>query len=167
MSRLALSRNFFLDEFTRSQTAVRHDIDMRVDPEGPVFANLQRLCVRVLQPLRDALGPVHVTSGYRPLPLNRRIGSQDGSAHVSGRAADIVVMGYTPLEVARWIERHLRDYDQLIHEFGQWVHVAIAWPDQPAREQLLTAVKIERGLGPSTVYVPGILSVEAAQREAA
>lgn len=47
MSRTQLSDNFYLDEFTRSQTAVRHGIDMSVRQGGVVYFNLRRLC-RVL-----------------------------------------------------------------------------------------------------------------------
>ena len=101
MSRIKLSPNFYLDEFTRSQVAVRHDITISVEPDSLVLENLRRLCVNVLQPLREALGPVHVTSGYRPLAVNILVGGSSRSQHIDGLAADIVVSGYTPFEVCQ------------------------------------------------------------------
>jgi hypothetical protein len=166
MSRIQLSDNFYLDEFTRSQTASRRGIDMSVGQSTVVYFNLRRLCRRVLQPLRDALGPVHIISGYRPLKLNRLIGGAHTSQHITGQAADIVATGHTPLEVANWLRAHVTGYDQVIHEFGQWVHVSIpsAALHEPARRERLTAIKVPRLIGnkPRTVYLPGLLSIEDA-----
>jgi hypothetical protein len=163
MSRVQLSRNFYLDEFTRSQTAARHGIDVAVIEGGVIYSNLRRLCLHVLQPLRDALGPVHVTSGYRPPKLNRLIGGSSTSQHQYGQAADIVVSGHSPLEVARWLRDHGKAYDQLIHEFGEWVHVSVPGSGKSPRNERLTAVKVPRLIGkPRTVYVPGLYTVDAA-----
>ncbi|WP_275100129.1 D-Ala-D-Ala carboxypeptidase family metallohydrolase [Sedimenticola hydrogenitrophicus] len=167
MSRIQLSANFYLDEFTRSQTAARRGIDMTVSEFGVVYFTLRRLCRGVLQPLRDALGPVHITSGYRPPKLNRMIGGAPTSQHQYGQAADIVVTGHTPLEVATWLREHVTGYDQLIHEFGQWVHVSVpsAALHEPARLERLTAIKVPRLIGkPRTVYVPGLRTLEQARQ---
>ncbi len=139
MDRTRLSTHFWLDEFERSQVAARLGIDTRIDPEGPIAANLRRLCAELLQPLRDALGPVFVTSGYRPPALNRAIGGAERSAHLNGRAADIVVPGQAPADVARWAVEHLDGYDQVILEFGRWVHLAIAPEGEAPRRQALTS----------------------------
>ena len=40
--------------------------------------------------------PVRITSGHRCLEYNRSVGSMDGSQHVQGRAADIMVDGVSP-----------------------------------------------------------------------
>lgn len=157
MSRIQLTANFYLDEFTRSQVAARHGIDVVVLPGTEVHSNLRRLCGTVLQPLRDALGPVTVTSGYRPPALNRLIGGSPHSQHRHGLAADLVVSGYSPLEVAEWIRRHIPRYDQLIHEFGEWVHVSVGARSATSRNETLTAIK-QRGLFGRlrTTYVPGL-----------
>jgi len=148
---MQLSKNFYLDEFLFSQTAARHNID--ITPPQCVIDNLKKLTSDVLQPLRDGLGcSIKITSGYRPLELNRKLGSKDSSAHVDGRAADIKVNGKTPLEVAEFIEEHfLSSVDQVIHEFGSWVHVGIA---PQARSQMLTAKYNAAG---KVVYIDGLL----------
>ncbi len=148
---MQLSKNFNLDEFLFSQTAARHNIDMT--PSALVVDNLKKLTTDILQPLRDGLGcSIKITSGYRPLELNRKIGSKDTSAHVEGRAADIKVNGRTPLEVAEFIEEHfLSSVDQVIHEFGSWVHIGIA---PQARSQMLTAKYNADG---KAVYLNGLV----------
>lgn len=60
---------------------------------------------RMVQAIRNYFGaPVTITSGYRTLAHNRRVGSKDTSFHVKGMAADIVVRHQTPLQVYRAIE---------------------------------------------------------------
>jgi len=137
---MRLSDNFSLREFLRSGTAARHGIDMTPPPE--VVENLQRLCRDVLQPLREYLGTaVMVTSGYRPPELNRLIGGSAKSQHMLGEAADIIAVGYRPIEVAESIRLLQLPYHQLIHEFGDWTHVSVAPFGQPARGQVLTATR--------------------------
>lgn len=165
MPRIQLSPNFYLDEFTRSEVAARAGIAIEVEVNSTIFINLKRLCADLLQPLRDALGPVHITSGYRPPRVNKLVGGSKTSSHLEGLAADIVVTGYTPLEVACWLRDHrpaLR-YDQIIHEYGQWVHASVANAIADPRSECLTAIKVPRPLRkPKTVYVPALISVEAA-----
>lgn len=139
MDRIQLSANFFLDEFTRSQTAARHGVDMSVPLS--VRENLQTLCERVLQPIRDALGPVYITSGYRPKKLNNLIGGLQRSQHIIGAAADILVTGCAPIDVCQWVADNLQDYDQCILEYGQWTHVSIGHPGKVPREQDLTSYR--------------------------
>jgi len=141
---MKLTDNFYLYEFLRSQTAARHGINM--DPPIEVIDNLRRLCVDILQPIRDIIGlPVSVTSGYRPLELNQLIGGSTTSAHMDGRAADFIINGLTPLEAAEHIKAAALPYDQVIHEFGQWVHVGISPEEVDVRLQDLTAYRDAKG----------------------
>jgi hypothetical protein len=166
MSRVQLSKNFYLDEFLRSDAAARRGHVQRVSAGGVIGSNLTRLCRQVLQPLRDELGPVHVLSGYRDSKVNRWVGGSSTSQHCYGLAADIVVTGCSPLEVCQWIHNHVM-YDQLINEFGQWCHVSIAQPYKPYRMQAFTAIKKPRPmLKPKTVYVPGISTIDEAMEAA-
>jgi len=79
---------------------------------------------------------------------------------VHGCAADISVVGHSPLEVAQWFAASDIPFDQVIHEFGEWVHVGMAKPGEKPRRQLLTAVR-KPG---RTHYVYGIHPVEDALR---
>lgn len=61
--------------------------------------------VTYLQKIRDHFGkPITITSGYRCVKHNSRVGGATGSRHTQGHAADIVVQGVTPAEVAKYAE---------------------------------------------------------------
>jgi len=148
---MQLSPHFRLEEFLVSQTAARHGIDM--EPGLGVVHHLVRLCIDVLEPLRNRMGvPVFISSGYRPLALNTRIGGATNSAHITGRAADVGAAGIAPLAVMR-IAAELPNVDKCILEFGRWVHLQIAQNGTAPRRRVLTAYR-EAG---RTVYAPGIV----------
>lgn len=133
---MKLSAHFTLDEMTRSNTAIERGI--RNVPALRETANLQRLA-GVLEQVRTALGghPIIVTSGYRAPLLNAAVGGAKGSAHLTGLAADFTVPAFgTPLAVAQAIQAARIQFDQLIHEYGRWVHLGLA--DGQGRQQLLT-----------------------------
>ncbi len=148
---MKLSKNFSLDEFLVSGTAERLDIDMT--PDGNIIENLQRLVTGCLQPLRDETGPIFISSGYRPLELNTRIGGSKTSAHVTGNAADFKVLNQTPFETSQLVVDLELPVDQIIHEFGRWVHLGVA---DVLRGQQLTAYR-KSG---KTRYVTGIIPME-------
>jgi len=148
---MKLSNNFMLEEFLVSQTAERFGIDMT--PPEWVLENIQRLVTMCLQPLRDETGPIFVSSGFRPLELNDKIGGSNTSQHMNGNAADIIVAKETPFETCELIVMLDLPFDQVIHEFGRWVHFGLA--NHP-RYELLTASKKD-GV---TQYATGLHKME-------
>jgi len=133
-----LTPNFTLEELVASDTAARLGIDNT--PTSQVLAELKHTAA-LLEQIRTLLGglPVRVSSGYRCLALNRALRSADSSAHVLGQAADFVVPGFgSPLAVCRALAQHQAtlQFDQLIHEFGSWVHIGRR--TQSPRGDLLT-----------------------------
>jgi zinc D-Ala-D-Ala carboxypeptidase len=74
-----LSRNFTLQELTKSDTAVRLGVDN--NPNANQIEKLKLLCENILQPVRDHFGPVTITSGFRSPALCVRIGSSVNSQH--------------------------------------------------------------------------------------
>jgi len=149
---MKLTDHFSLEEFLESQVATRYDIDMT--PDEKVLKNLTRLAWR-LEDVRAAVGkPIIITSGYRPWVLNKIIGGAPNSAHIDGRAADIVVMSkvWTPYDVAERIVSADIVFDKVILEFGRWVHFQIEPEGETPRRLVFTAVKEKDG----TKYVPGL-----------
>jgi hypothetical protein len=135
-----LSEHFSLSEFVYSQTASRMGLDNTPTPEAHV--HLQQLA-QVMEEVRDICGanPVQITSGYRSPAVNTATGGSSTSAHMSGLAADFIVPAFgTPLEVCHAIEPYLDTLgiDQLIHEYGDWVHLAITVNIDDARCECLT-----------------------------
>lgn len=133
-----LTPHFTLAEFTHSQTAARRGIDNRVPLE--LMPNLVRTA-ELLEAVRAALGvPIVISSGYRCPELNRFVGGARRSAHVMGLAADFTAPRYgTPLQVATAVRRMPMPFDQLILEYGSWVHLGLALDGARVRRQVLTA----------------------------
>lgn len=137
-----LSPHFTLSELTASDTAARQNIDNTSSPE--IEANLA-LVAAALEKVRAIAGkPIVVTSGYRCAALNKAVGGAADSYHVKGLAADINRPGSTPYEFGQDIIAAGIEFDQLIHEFGRWVHIGLPVPGQKPRKQLLT---IKTGTG--------------------
>ena len=151
---LKLSDHFKLGEFLRSRTAEVHHI-----PNIPLKCHitaLQNLCMRCLEPLRQALGlPIFVSSGYRCPQVNTLAGGAPTSQHLKGEAADITIPKVhrpfahgTDEQIARLIFSYAQqyaDYDQLILEHqGQkwWVHISCRIDYRYNRHKKL---KIENG----------------------
>lgn len=162
-SRQQLSENFYLDEFLNSETAIRCGIDMSITLDGVIHARLIHLVKTVLQPLRDAFGAVTITSGYRPLALNKKINGATDSDHLYGLAADIRVAGRTPLEVAQWIRDNIENFGQVINEYDSWVHVSVdsCFPVSLSKNQCLTALRIKS----KTVYLDGLFNIKTARQQ--
>lgn len=119
-----LTAHFTLEEMTRSEVAARKGLDNTPPLEiVPVLTQT----AQGLERIRTLIGkPLHVNSAYRSLKVNAAVGSHPGSQHCKGEAADIVCPGMTPKELAELIvaERVNLGVDQVILEFGQWVHVS-------------------------------------------
>lgn len=145
---MRLSPHFTLDELTVSEVAARLGID-NSPPSKEVRDNL-RFLAQHLERVRSVLGdrPIIITSGYRCPELNGTIGGSPTSAHVRGLAADFICPSYgTPYEIVERIADSDVPFDQLIHEYGRWVHLGLS--ESAYRHEVLT---ICRGTG----YVRGL-----------
>lgn len=118
-----LSEHFTLEEFTVSQEAVRSGL--KNAPDARQTEALGLLCVNLLEPLRERVKrPIVVSSGFRSTSVNRRVGGSERSQHCKGEAADIMVPGMDTADVVDLIRALRLPFDQLIDEFGRWVHVS-------------------------------------------
>ena len=139
---MKLTQHFSLEEFCVSEVALREGIDNTPPPE--VVANLRRLA-KLMEKVRAVLKkPMRITSGYRSAALNARVGGSKTSAHLDGRAADFICPTFgTPYAVAKKIDAARLGFDQMIHEYGRWVHIAVPRAKEKADRELLS------------IFVPG------------
>ena len=92
---MRLTKNFSLSEF---------DCKDGTEMPSELLTNVLELA-ESLQELREILNsPIRINSAYRSLQHNSKIGGSTNSQHLFGKAADIVVKGKTPAQVATMIK---------------------------------------------------------------
>ena len=83
----------------QNQARLRADfLALPDDKRNELIRNLTTLANR-LQVIRDKLGPITITSGYRDPRVNAAVGGKPKSYHLRGMAADITVANMTPKQV--------------------------------------------------------------------
>ena len=128
-SQAKLSEHFTLGELTKSSHREVYNI-----PSHEAIANLKRLCPW-LEALRERAGtPIIINSGYRSPQLNKKIGGQPNSNHLTGCAVDIRVkdneqlIQYAAILIQYANETH-QDFDELLLEKNRhgaiWLHFAV------------------------------------------
>ena len=160
---MRLSKNFTLQELIFSSTALKLGIDNSPTKEGVLKLTL--LATSLLQPLRERLGALRVTSGYRSPQLSEAIGSSANSQHCRYEAVDMQFVKRGKMDnlliYQALIDLDL-DFDQCILEFGNstkeldpthpaWIH--LSWKISDNRKQVLIAYKDENN---KTKYRPKI-----------
>ena len=141
-----LSTHFTLEEATYSETAVRMGIPNQ--PSELQLANMKH-AAECLEPLRAATGPLRINSWLRLPDVNVAVGGSKVSSHMDGFAIDVSSSKLTPIELCRKVEELGLKFDQMIHEYGRWMHISFA-PEM--RQQKLTIYR------PENKYTPGILT---------
>ena len=136
-----LSSNFSRAAFEKSESAERAGMENKMPLAVRRRASL--LCRNVLEPLYAARN-FYITSGYRSPELNVQIGGVATSQHCLGEAADIVPYGGeregAVILLGKIAMQAGLAYDQLINEFGRWIH--ISHKKSGNRRQELIAYKV-------------------------
>lgn len=143
---MQLSEHFTLEEGTYSETAVRLGINNQ-----PSEAQLQnmKIAAESLELVREKTGALRINSWLRLPDVNVAVGGSKVSSHMDGWAIDVSSSKYTPYELCQLVKQSGLKFDQMIHEFGRWMHISFA-PEM--RQQELTIFK------PEGKYKPGILT---------
>ncbi|AZE48342.1 Phage protein [Pseudomonas chlororaphis] len=142
MEEAMLSTHFSLEELLHSDLATANGLDNT--PSHLVLDNLRRLA-QVLERVRHEVlhdQPLRILSGYRGPVLNKTVGGSRNSAHLKGLAADFICTGFgSPKQICAAIALSTIEFDQLIVEFGRWVHLGLAPEGIAARRQVLSINK--------------------------
>ena len=148
---MRLSKNFTLRELTKSNVALRLGISNEPTTDG--VHKLTMLTNSILQPIRDRLGPIRITSAFRSTELNQAIGGSSNSQHCRYEAVDCQYVENNSMDnlmiYQTLIDLDL-DFDQIILEFGDadenndathpdWIHISYKMSDN--RKEVLVAYK--------------------------
>jgi hypothetical protein len=141
---MKLSQHLSLSEVIRSESAKRNGISNMPIPLH--IENFKLLAEKVFEPVRVHFGvPIHISSGYRSIELNKCIGGSLTSQHCTGEAIDIDMDGSPSGVTNKMVFDYIKDnlvYDQIINEFDySWVHVSYA-ANGKNRKQVLRAVRV-------------------------
>jgi uncharacterized protein YcbK (DUF882 family) len=92
-----LSRNFSLKEFSSKDGA----------PTPPAVLDNLRKLAQNLEVIRAHFGnvPVTINSGYRSPAHNSKVKGKPRSLHMTGKAVDFVIKGYSPKQIAAELEK--------------------------------------------------------------
>ena len=114
---LHLSNNFWLSEFIRSAAAEDNNIHQQFKIELNVITNLIYLTNMLLQPLREIVGHIRITSGYRCDRVNAIVGGAKRSQHLYGQAVDFICDDFAKaiLFIKNGTFDQLIIYDSFIH----------------------------------------------------
>ena len=143
---MQLSEHFTLDEATHSDTAIRQGIDNQ--PSTVQLENM-KVAAANLEKVRALTGALNINSWLRLPAVNVAVGGSKVSSHMDGWAIDVSSSKLTPYQLCQEVKKAGIKFDQMIHEFGRWMHISFA-PEM--RQQELTIFK------PEGKYKPGILT---------
>ena len=99
--------------------------------------------VSLLQDIRDHFGKaVVINSAYRTETYNKKVGGATHSQHILGTAADIVISGVSPLEVAQYAE-YLQPNSGGIGVYTSFTHVDVRasrsrWDNRSGKEVVVS-----------------------------
>ena len=127
LARTRLSKHFFLRDFLFSETAAVHGINNIPDDIELAVAAGTQLCEKVLEPIQDAWGRLHIRSAFRSCEVNQ-LGNELGAncasnernyaGHIWDRRDDQGFMGATACIV-------IPSYLDYFEKTGDWT--SLAW----------------------------------------
>jgi zinc D-Ala-D-Ala carboxypeptidase len=138
---MQLSPHFSLSELTVSGWAKEHGVS-NVPTDTELLENL-KFTADGLERIRTILHdhPILISSAYRSDRVNAAVGGVANSAHRLGLAADFTCPAFGDVtRVCHALANSGMVFDQLIWEYGRWVHVGFR-RHGPQRGQVLTKRK--------------------------
>lgn len=162
-----IARDFRIYELTRSETAERQRIPNAFASDEDLRCAVY-LARTVLQPIRDEFGRFSPNSVFRSQALERALKNRPSSwistsQHTQGRACDVEIAGLATLDLARWVEKNLPTFDQIICECydprkgpnSGWVHVSVLPPGRGTNRRETLSYVLDKATQ-RLVYVNGL-----------
>lgn len=151
------------DEAIKSPTAIAKGIDNT--PNAEQLENMRYVAVEIFDPCRRHIGgPLHASSFFRSIKLNKVIGgASTTSQHPKGQAVDMDADTFgngTNVLIFNFIRTSL-EFDQVIGEYPDasgkfsWVHASKVRPPGKNRKQVL--VKLKEKYIPFSQYKVGMI----------
>ena len=137
---MELTKNFKLEEFTKSETATQKGIDNT--PSKDILENIKYMAEQ-LQIIRNSYKmPINISSGYRCEDLNQAVKGSKTSQHKQGLAVDINqgsrTRNHNLFKLVRNMMKIGLPVQQLIDEYDySWIHIGFAPIGQEPRLQVL------------------------------
>ena len=133
MNNIKISDNYYISDFTRSQTATRLSITEQFEPSDEIVNNLKLVATKIVEPIRKVLGSnLILSSGYRCIRLNKAVKGVKNSQHLTGQAVDLeyIENGIKDNQkIIDTVEALKLDYDQMLLEYpvkgvASWIHLS-------------------------------------------
>lgn len=129
-----ISEHFTLQEFLKSDTAMRKGFVEQNNPPAEIVINLKKLAQEVAEPIRSKFGSFSPTCAYRCPRLNAEVGGAKNSMHLTGEAFDETFYDSHGTNISADVFYFLVEnrknipFTELIWEKGtidtpQWIHV--------------------------------------------
>ena len=87
---------------------------------------IERELAPALQRIRDEVGPLRITSGYRSPAHNAAVGGAQKSQHLTGRAADLQIVGEHDTDALATVIEDLISAGEIpeggLGRYQSWVH---------------------------------------------
>ena len=121
---MQISKYVSYDEATKSQTAIRHGI--KNEPNEQELEFMKIVAQKCFDPIREFYGkPLRVSSFFRCLELNKKVGGSKTSQHVKGQAIDIDAGSKKENKKIFEFAKSKLEFDQLINEYDySWIHIS-------------------------------------------
>lgn len=130
-----LSEHLTKREFIGTQH--RQFLEQQEHPPQNIIAQGIEFAQEVFEPARAIVGPLSISSGYRCPELNTAIGGSKTSAHMSACAVDCYPLKMRLSDAYLMIAYSDVPFDQIIYEYGRWIHLGGPKPGMSPRKQLL------------------------------
>jgi len=119
-----ISKWFTRRECTRSDNAARHGIEN--EPNAIQWQAIIYLMTNVMDRIRELCNAaIRPSSVFRNPKVNELAGGSENSDHMKGQACDFLPIGWTVRDTMKVIIANNIVFDQLIDEFGAWVHISV------------------------------------------